>query len=381
MSLAISNGALQTKYLRIHPSQGETEPITPPTEEEIQEMKERESRVNIEGTLFSAGHVEVGKKSLEELLDEIIKTDINPKQGNTLVAFQSPYNKDNIITFELDNETLQGLKREFGDEDFLLRADGIARLRGRAQEYVASWHNEISMQRGYSRADMNGNGIIDEGEEGSLRIGFERKYDYDHIDEKVVNANLHANGKTYQKYSDTSDFHNIKNGLPGQSLLFIQHIEFGRTIGEELKNTLQNDRDFDRNITLKEGLAGKYGGDEEKLREEILLEANRNHQHYLDTTLIPPPKNELLHRDLGGLSIHTEDELLEGIRDTKIPENANLLQGSVLLSHYVVLALNMDLAYTSVEKAAIEYSEMAYREKESDWQNQGTLTDQIDIDV
>lgn len=387
MSLAISNGALQTGYLRIHQTQGETKPVTPPTAEEIREMKERESNVNIDGMLFSAGHVKVGKKSLEALLAETIEIEKQPAKGNTLIAFQSPYNKDKIITFELDNETLQGLKREFGNEDFLLRQDGIMRLRGRVQEYVASWHNEISLNRGYSQADMNGNGIIDEGEEGNLRIGFERKYDYSHIDEKIVNANLHANGKTYQKYSDTSDYHNKKNGIEGQSLLFSQHIEFGRTIGEELKNTLQNDRDFDRNITLKEGLSGKYGGDDEKLRKEILMEANRIHQHYLDTTLIPPPKNELLHRNVGGLPIRTKEEVLEGIWNTKIPETMNLFQGSRPLSESLFLSLpgngiyNLDFMHAHVEKAVIEYSEMAYSGKEPDWQNQEEPLNQMDIDA
>lgn len=370
MSLAISNGLVQTGYLRIHGSEGETKSVTPPTAEEIQEMKERESSVNLDGTLFSAGHVEVGKKSLEELLAETIEIEVQPEKAHTLLAFQSPYNKDKIITFELDNETLLRLKKEFGNEDFLTREDGIVRLSGRAQEYVASWHNEIGLNRGYSQADINGNGIIDEGEEGNLRIGFERKYDYDHIGEKVVNTNLHANGKTYQKYSDTSDYHNEKDGIGGESLLFSQHINFGKTIGEELKNTLQNDRDFDRNITLKEGLAGKYGGDEEKLREQILMEANKIHQHYLDTTLILPPQNELLHRDLGGIPILSEEEVLAGIRNTKIPETSALFQEGRFRSTLLHFT-DSGIMESATEKKVMEYGRMDF----------SPLADVFDIDA
>lgn len=279
--------------------------------DELRHAKEGSADINIEGVVYSATHLGFKSLSDHELLNEKIETSVKASGSESVVAFYSPFQKDEVITMTLDNKTLQGLKDKFGDKDFFERKDGIVRLNDEAQDYVMNWYYEIGYKRGYLRADKDNNGIIEGSEQGHLKVGFERLYDYGYVGEKVTESNLSMSGKAYQSYADTTDFRNQQSGQSQSSLLYRQSLDFGDTIEKELRHTLKTDRDLDGKITLKEGLLEEAGDGEEKLREKIAAEANRLHQNYLKSIGTPPEKNKLLHRVAdGGLIQEAADSIL-----------------------------------------------------------------------
>ncbi len=275
--------------------------------EDIEQLRHQDAKLNLEGVVYEAYSVNVKKKSETELLNEEITYDKKVSEGHTVVTFDDPSGKKEPITLELSFEAVAMLRQKFDDKDFYDREDGIMRLNGKAQKYVASWYNDIANRRGYTAADTDKNGKIEGSERENLRVGFERDFDYDYIGEKIVNAHSYIAGETYMKYSDTLDFLNEEEGLGG-TYIFNQTLGFEETIEEELDVALQSDKNGDKIITLQEGLSYKAGGDGQ-LYEKIINETAELHRRYMQENNIKPNEDILVNRKIEGYKKPDEDAI------------------------------------------------------------------------
>ncbi|MDD3342895.1 MAG: hypothetical protein PHR87_04895 [Sulfurospirillaceae bacterium] len=225
---------------------------------DLENLRTKETEVSIEGDIFTYSGVSFKPMSQDELLKE--KIDINalnltsettsakPIDDRVIIAFRDPNEPKKIIAYKLDKNIVDDLKKSFSADNFFERKDGILRLNSKAEEYIAGWVSDIKENRGYEKADKNGNGIIDKGEQDDLNIGFDRQSDYDYLGEKIVAARTSVGKRNYLKYSDTADSHKAGDVLSNQAL------KFRNTIEKELAHTIEMDQDKDGTITLKEGL-------------------------------------------------------------------------------------------------------------------------------
>lgn len=269
--------------------------------EKLQELRKSDSTLSAQGVVYESRGVGTKTLSLSELKKEEIESS-QPAKGNVIVAFKLP-NEKTHRTIELSEESLEKLQKQFGRRDFFAREDGVVRLNGGAQEYVASWHQEIETKRGYGKADKDGNGKIEGEERADLNVGFSRNYDYDFIDDKVVAANTSIAGANYQKYGETSGFkkEGVENptdeqGVLGYNMLVSQHLSFEDSIEKELDKTIKSDEDFDGVITLEEGLKREGG---ENYIEKALSQADAIHKYYMRHSLYEPPSGRLVNRIYG----------------------------------------------------------------------------------
>ena len=120
-------------------------------------------------------------------------------------AIRDPKNNGEVIVLDLSKKSIALLKEKFkGENDFFERDDGILRLNGAAEAFVAGWMQEIKHNRNYDNADSDGNGLIEGDEAKNLTIGFERQNDYDYIGHKLVSINS-GMGAGYQSLGRTPD--------------------------------------------------------------------------------------------------------------------------------------------------------------------------------
>lgn len=276
------------------------------SQEEASKEAQQPSEINVSGEIYKAAPVNFHSLDKNELLNEKITFQKNVNDG-IVIAFDSPLKKDEVITMEISKEVYQTLKNNFSGNNFFEREDGMIRLNKEANEYVAGWYQDIAQKRGYLAADSDKDGFIKGNERKELNVGFERSFNYSFYNDKIIKANVAAEGRTYQKYGDTSDFLNEGRPEAGSSYISNQHIDFADTIEKELQNTIMQDSDFDSTITLKEGLEHK-AGDADKMHENVLRETQKLHDHYLETALIKPPTNMLVNRLVDMPEIKTEAE-------------------------------------------------------------------------
>lgn len=84
------------------------------------------------------------------------------------VMFNEPKN-GHRITLSLTKENFDRLKQHFNADDFYLRNDGVIRLNGEAESFIAGWFGDIAYKQNYIDADKNKDGRINEMESSDLR--------------------------------------------------------------------------------------------------------------------------------------------------------------------------------------------------------------------
>ena len=287
-----------------------------------QELQKEETKFNIKGDVFTSQNIELKPLSNEELKKEKIEisslnlyektTSSNYKDERTIVAFRIP-NKDIskpdiIMAYKLDEKTIADLKSSFSSSDFFQRDDGILRLNGAVEKYISGWVMDIKDNRGYEKADANGNGVIDGNEAGELNISFDRHTDYSYLGEKIVSTNTNITGKrTYLKYSKTGDYSNekYKREHPEDKnykdmkdgILRTQTLKFKNTIRDELAHTIKLDKNKDGTITLEEGLED-YVPKGENLKTHFINKTESSHLAWVRVNSILLEPNILKHRNL-----------------------------------------------------------------------------------
>ncbi|SFP96657.1 hypothetical protein [Hydrogenimonas thermophila] len=263
------------------------------SQRELDRIKKEPTEVNIDGDVYTASRVSFKRMSRDELRYEEI--DINslnlttettgkdPVDRRVIVAFRDPNDPEKVIAFKLDRDVVKDLKKAFSSKDFFQRDDGILRLNGDAEEYLAGWYQDIKYSRGYEKADLNKNGRIDENEKGDLKIGFDRTTYYDYLGDKIVSANLKADGLKYQKYSETLDLPNEERG--GLNSIASKALKYEKTIEKELNHTLKLDKDKDGVVTLKEGLVD-FTAKNQSVEERVVEDIKIRHEDMIRRDLI-----------------------------------------------------------------------------------------------
>ena len=292
---------------------------------EKQDLNENPTTVALEGDIYSANRVSFHAMNINDLKQEEIivdpdkQTRITTSQDRTdsrvLVAFRNPEDTDAVLTLKLEPEALQKLQKGFSNEDFFQRDDGILRLNGEVEEYVASWYNDISDHRGYNKADINGNGKIDSDEEANLKVGYNKQYAYDYLDEKVVS--IHSNvTQSYTRYGDTMEYKNKEAGLGSMGFLRGQSLNFEDSIEKELSHTIMMDKNSDGNISMQEGLEDKKVSDL-GLNQYLIDKTKQDHMKWLDKIDHTHDKERINARDISLPEIKTKEELQQQLEEFK----------------------------------------------------------------
>lgn len=172
---------------------------------------------------------------------------------------------------ELSKTSIENLKQKFdGANNFFEREDGSLRLNGEAEAFVAGWMQNIKIDRNYTKADADGNGLIEGDEANSLTIRYESQTNYDYIGKKVVKINL-GTGANYQSLLMGED----KNK---RNVAFFENAQFENSVEKELDHTLQMDTDLNGTVTLDESQSDEFGPD---YRKEIITNMEEFHEDLL----------------------------------------------------------------------------------------------------
>lgn len=284
------------------------------TNQEVEALLEKPTKISLSGDIFQKMNVSYKELTLDELQQE--KIDIskftlttqtstkNPTDDRILVAFRNPEDPDTLLLYKLDKNLIEDLKKNFDKENFFQREDGILRLNGKVEEYLAGWTMDIKLNRGYSKADINNNGKIDDAEKGELKIGYETNGNYRFIQENITSISIKAGGKKYQSYKNTHNFNNFSNIQSTQSLKFTNSVE------QALAQTLRLDSNKDGTLSLEENLEDfRYG--ELDLAHFIKKRYDESHQKWLRDLNMPLQKNTLYTKDFQNKIVDHEKSLKE----------------------------------------------------------------------
>ncbi|NOQ30719.1 MAG: hypothetical protein GQ570_06315 [Helicobacteraceae bacterium] len=298
-------------------------------QKEIERYNDTPTALHISGNIYDASSKPNFKTlNKNELLNENIVLDrskqieINSTNGSSSstynVALRDPLDSDKIITVELTKKTIDKLKEKFNDQDenkdpsFFLRDDGILRLNGKAEEYVASWLNDITNKRNYSEADGNGDGKISNTESLELNAGFENVIEYNYLSNKITDANRGVTN-SYASLKDTAGYEVVNDEVKKEAHInVLTSINFEDSIEKELNNTINMDEDLDGTITAKEGFEDQFG---ENYLDLIQTSMQRGHDAYLLDNPEENIKNKLQYRgrdkdEIDKIAAQREEEIL-----------------------------------------------------------------------
>lgn len=172
----------------------------------------------------------VGVEDIQNLSDIKVRNTEKSSYANN-VYFREGL-KGEYVNVGLSDENLHKLREVFGDKAVKRNNDGNIVLRGKAEEFVSSWFNDIAYKRGYVKADSNNDGTL------SLEEKYNTTAFFGSGASQVGNNVLAAN---YQNYAKATDFAN-SNDAAGANSIVLNSIE------EELNRTLEDDRDMDGKI-------------------------------------------------------------------------------------------------------------------------------------
>jgi hypothetical protein len=279
------------------------------SKEEAKQEASEETKLNLSGNIYQANSTNHKTLADYQLNGEEIEKQV-AKNGGVVVAFDSGVKDGEVITTEISQELFAKLKDEFGNRSFYSRDDGMIRLNSKANNYISAWHKEISLKRGYLEADKDGNGVIEGNESKELKVGFDRGFNYNFYNDKITEMNSNSQGG-YERYGDTINFLNRERG---SSDIYSQHINFESSIEDELEKTILSDKNFDKIVSLEEGLEREYGS-LDKAKKVLLQETQILHNKYLRDATIPPPRDVIVNRDLGILKVKPDEITLIPLDD------------------------------------------------------------------
>lgn len=307
------------------------QPNTPKiyTNDEIQQLKKEPTKVTVEGDIYRSTANNFKKLTLVELQNEAITVDASKhtytthSDGSTddltqLVAIRDPMGSGKVLTFDLSKKTIDNLKEKFGDSNtnFFERKDGVLRLNGNVENFVAGWMQNIRQARSYDKADSDRNGLIEGNEAQALTIAFERQRDYDYIGKKLVQVNA-AMGANYQSLGRAPDAHNLfatnkeksedkeKGYIYDRTITTSQYTKFENSVEKELDHTLKMDANLDGTVILSEGLSDEFGSN---YRQQIIDDTQEFHKKLLKDHSELNDESRIQNHNIGLYEILSEDE-------------------------------------------------------------------------
>jgi len=277
---------------------------------ELDVMRKADTKVNFQGDIYTYSGVSFKQMSREDLLEEEIDyNSLNLTQNFTtqesedkrlVVAFRDPQDPSKVMAYKLDREVVEELQSSFSKNDFFQREDGILRLNGNAEEYIASWVLDIKKNRGYEQADKNADGVINTEEQGELSVGFKVYSEYEYLAKKIVTAQSSVE-KNYQKLSELGEV------AQGDPLYQKQKLHFENSVEKELGHTVMLDADKDGVVTLKEGLED-FIPEDKTLEESFAAQVSQKHLAWIEKLQIKLDLNTLEHKDLTAKLPDEEEE-------------------------------------------------------------------------
>lgn len=288
------------------------------TPEELAQLKKEPTKVAVDGDIYRSSASNFKKLTLKELQNEKFTVDtskhtyVTHSDGSTddmtqLVAIRDPMGSGEILTFDLSKKTINNLKEKFGDSNnFFERNDGVLRLNGKAENFVAGWMQNIRVDRSYDKADADRNGKIDGNEAQDLTIAFERQRDYDYIGKKLVQVNA-IMGANYQSLGRAPDAHHLfeTDNIYHRNITTSQYTKFENTIEKELDHTLKMDANLDGIVTLGEGLSDEFGSN---YKQQIIDDTQVFHEKLLNDHPELNNESHLQNYDIGLHDIISVDE-------------------------------------------------------------------------
>lgn len=298
------------------------------TPEELAQLKKEPTKVTVEGDIYRSSATNFKKLTLNELQNEKFAVDTSKhtytshSDGSAddmtqIVAIRDPLGSSEVLTFDLSKKTIDNLKEKFGDSNnFFERSDGVLRLNGKVENFVAGWMQNIRVDRNYDKADADKNGKIERGEAQALTIAFERQRDYDYIGEKLVQVNA-VIGANYQSLGRSADAHNLfatdkeknedkENGYTYQrNITTSQYAKFENSVEKELDHTLKMDANLDGTVTLAEGLSDEFGP---HYKQQIITDTQAFHDHMLTEDSTLNDESRLQNHNIGLFEIISKEE-------------------------------------------------------------------------
>ena len=253
---------------------------------ELDVLKKKPTTVETSGDIYTSSSIHFKELSLSELKNEKIDVDTSQhtyvthsdgtkNDPNRIVVMRDPENNNKYVTLELSKTSIDQLKQKFdGANNFFERSDGTLRLNGEAEDFVTGWMQNIRTDRNYTKADADGNGLIEGDEANSLTIKFESQTNYDYIGKKVVKINLVA-GANYQSLllsEDEKEFGDNRN------IAFFDNAQYENSVEKELDHTIQMDTDLNGTVTLDESLSDESGPD---YRKDVITSIKEFHEDLL----------------------------------------------------------------------------------------------------
>lgn len=329
MSISIPSSTASTAQTETY----KTPRVKQPSAEEFEKLKKEPTKVVIKGDVYTSTAIHFKELSLEELRHETITVDkskytyVSHSDGtqnepNRIVVMRDPANNNKYVTMELSKTSIDQLKQKFeGVNDFFERGDGVLRLNGEAESFVAGWMQNITTDRNYTKSDVNGNGLIEGDEEKTLKVGFVRNTDYDYIGKKVVKINLNVvanyeelgvSAPSASKENDeTEELQSKQSSKPDPKPFFENSVE------KELQHTLKMDTNLDGVVSLEESIEDQAEGSD--YRKKIITSIEKDHIDLLDIHTDLNDDSILQNYDLGHAKTKKElEEPLEQMHQSAL---------------------------------------------------------------
>ncbi|RAX56749.1 hypothetical protein CCZ01_08565 [Helicobacter monodelphidis] len=173
--------------------------------------------------------------------------------STTKVIFEDSRSGQNV-SVELSSENLEKLKAKFGNRDLIQNQDGSVRLKGKAEELVSGWFDDIAYKRGYLTNDINKDGVLDQEESKKLKDGYGTIVTHDLVQKNVKAINVE--GIAWQYISEEEI---------GGVVSFDNLATRSDTLAGALDKTLTQDSDLD----------GVIGNFDIKTQEEVFNEMKK----------------------------------------------------------------------------------------------------------
>lgn len=221
-------------------------------------------QISLNGTIFASydGKANKTSKDSKNSFDETLESEnqqsyqtniqLSPTSVNT--TFKDPTN-DKLVIVSLENSTIEKLQNEFGKDSVLKDENENISLTGKAQDFVAGWFADIAYTRDFLKADINNDGVLNEFEYFNTKNGFGEN-------QEIIfgKKTLEVVDKVNVNYLKSSSQYNVYRNKDSIN-----------SLDDELNYTINSDKNFDGNISLKE-----YYQNEGDIKQKVIDEIKAN---------------------------------------------------------------------------------------------------------
>lgn len=206
------------------------------------------------GTAFTSYDVKANKLTKEQISNEKVTGDTEVKKTNEMenisyhttsksasskfTVFKDPTNGKYVVS-SLNDKTIEKLKTQFPEDNFIEKEDGSLRLTGEAEAFVSGWFADIAYKREFLESDKDNDGKLSEDEYEDTKNNFGIHIE---VFGNQDNKNLYTSEKIVASYisNNKNDYSNYREFNAAKSL------------DDELNETINVDKNFDGIMTLTE---------------------------------------------------------------------------------------------------------------------------------